>query len=128
MDNKQKEEEDNEKTGALWPEDKSIVVDKGICTLNGKKRYCAIIESYSLNGQPKLEFMVSCGLIYKNEQHQKITDDSPDFGGAITLDKESFKLGLWNKVSKNNQPYKTLSMKVKETPAKKEPTLDDVPF
>ena len=123
---------DNEKTGFLWHETDSRVMRKGTLTLDGKKHYVAIIESHNSEGQPKYEFMVSAGLLHINQEHEKVSENSPDIGGAISLGKsfKTFKLGGWKKMSKNNQEYTSISIKEKEEEqqVRKEPDMSHVPF
>jgi hypothetical protein len=127
----EKQQYDNEKTGFLWHETNSTVMRKGSLTLNGKKHYVAIIESYNDRGEPKYEFMMSAGLLHVNQQHEKVSENSPDIGGAVTINEQVFKLGGWKKMSKNNQEYTSISIKPKEEQkeyAHKEEDLSDVPF
>tara|TARA_Y100000004_G_scaffold49186_1_gene54154 strand:+ start:5309 stop:5695 length:387 start_codon:yes stop_codon:yes gene_type:complete len=123
---------DNEKTGFLWHETDSRVMRKGTLTLDGKKHYVAIVESHNSEGQPKYEFMVSAGLLHINQEHEKVSENSPDIGGAISLGKsfKTFKLGGWKKMSKNNQEYTSISIKEKEEEqqVRKEPDMSHVPF
>ena len=132
---------DNEKTGFLWHENgNSSVMRKGTLTLNGKKHYVAIIESHNSEGQPKYEFMVSAGLLHINQEHEKVSANSPDIGGAISIPSSGsgsgsteprvFKLGGWKKMSKNNQEYTSISIKEKEEEkqVRKEPDMSHVPF
>ena len=122
---------DNEKTGFLWHENgNSSVMRKGTLTLDGKKHYVAIIESHNSEGQPKYEFMVSAGLLHINQEHEKVSSNSPDIGGAITLNSSVYKLGGWKKMSKNNQEYTSISIKEKEEEqqVRKEPDMSHVPF
>jgi hypothetical protein len=127
----EKQQYDNEKTGFLWHETDSNVMRKGSLTLNGKKHYVAIIESYNDRGEPKYEFMMSAGLLHINKQHEKVSENSPDIGGAITINEQVFKLGGWKKMSKNNQEYTSISIKPKEEKTQyvqKKEDLSDVPF
>ena len=110
----EKQQNDNEKTGYMWHETNSTVMRKGSLTLDGKKYYVAIIESYNDRGEPKYEFMMSAGLLHVNQQHEKVSEDSPDIGGAITINEQVFKLGGWKKMSKNNQEYTSIGIKPKE--------------
>ena len=123
---------DNEKTGFLWHETDSRVMRKGTLTLDGKKHYVAIVESHNSEGQPKYEFMVSAGLLHINKEHEKVSENSPDIGGAISLGEsfKTFKLGGWKKMSKNNQEYTSISIKEKEEEkqVRKEPDMSHVPF
>ena len=123
---------DNEKTGFLWHETDSTVMRKGTLTLDGKKHYVAIVESHNSEGQPKYEFMVSAGLLHINQEHEKVSENSPDIGGAISLGEsfKTFKLGGWKKMSKNNQEYTSISIKEKEEEqqVRKEPDMSHVPF
>jgi len=122
---------DNEKTGFLWHETNSTVMRKGSLTLDGKKHYVAIIESYNDRGEPKYEFMMSAGLLHVNQQHEKVSDNSPDIGGAVTINDQVFKLGGWKKMSKKNQEYTSISIKPKEEQGQyvqKKEELSDVPF
>jgi len=123
---------DNEKTGFLWHETDSTVMRKGTLTLDGKKHYVAIVESHNSDGQPKYEFMVSAGLLHINQEHEKVSENSPDIGGAISLGEsfKTFKLGGWKKMSKNNQEYTSISIKEKEEEqqVRKEPDMSHVPF
>jgi len=124
---------DNEKTGFLWHENgNSSVMRKGTLTLDGKKHYVAIIESHNDRGEPKYEFMVSAGLLHINKEHEKVSENSPDIGGAISLGEsfKTFKLGGWKKMSKNNQEYTSISIKEKEEEqqVRKEPDMSHVPF
>ena len=123
---------DNEKTGFLWHETDSRVMRKGTLTLDGKKHYVAIVESHNSEGQPKYEFMVSAGLLHINQEHEKVSENSPDIGGAISLGEsfKTFKLGGWKKMSKNNQEYTSISIKEKEEEqqVRKEPDMSHVPF
>ena len=129
---------DNEKTGFLWHETNSTVMRKGSLTLDGKKHYVAIIESYNDRGEPKYEFMMSLGLLHVNQQHEKVSENSPDIGGAITIpstgtggnEGQVFKLGGWKKISKKNQEYTSISIKPKEEErqVRKEPDMSHVPF
>jgi|TARA_R100000030_G_scaffold86664_1_gene70137 hypothetical protein len=123
---------DNEKTGFLWHETDSRVMRKGTLTLDGKKHYVAIVESHNSEGQPKYEFMVSAGLLHINQEHEKVSSNSPDIGGAISLADsfKTYKLGGWKKMSKNNQEYTSISIKEKEEEqqVRKEPDMSHVPF
>ena len=123
---------DNEKTGFLWHETDSTVMRKGTLTLDGKKHYVAIVESHNSDGQPKYEFMVSAGLLHINQEHEKVSENSPDIGGAISLADsfKTYKLGGWKKMSKNNQEYTSISIKEKEEEqqVRKEPDMSHVPF
>tara|TARA_R100001463_G_scaffold129975_1_gene189091 strand:- start:6754 stop:7134 length:381 start_codon:yes stop_codon:yes gene_type:complete len=121
---------DNEKTGFLWHETNSTVMRKGSLTLDGKKHYVAIIESYNDRGEPKYEFMMSAGLLHVNQQHEKVSENSPDIGGAVTINDQVFKLGGWKKMSKKNQEYTSISIKPKEEEqqVRKEPDMSHVPF
>lgn len=131
---------DNEKTGFLWHETDSTVMRKGTLTLDGKKHYVAIVESHNSDGQPKYEFMMSLGLLHINQEHEKVSANSPDIGGAISIPSSSsssgstearvFKLGGWKKLSKNNQEYTSISIKEKEEEqqVRKEPDMSHVPF
>ena len=123
---------DNEKTGFLWHETDSRVMRKGTLTLDGKKHYVAIVESHNSEGQPRYEFMVSAGLLHINQEHEKVSENSPDIGGAISLGEsfKTFKLGGWKKMSKNNQEYTSISIKEKEEEqqVRKEPDMSHVPF
>ena len=127
----EKQQNDNEKTGFLWHETDSNVMRKGSLTLNGKKHYVAIIESYNDRGEPKYEFMMSAGLLHINKQHEKVSENSPDIAGAVTINEQVFKLGGWKKMSKNNQEYTSISIKPKEEQTQyvqKKEDLSDVPF
>ena len=127
----EKQQYDNEKTGFLWHETDSNVMRKGSLTLNGKKHYVAIIESYNDRGEPKYEFMMSAGLLHINKQHEKVSENSPDIAGAVTINEQVFKLGGWKKMSKNNQEYTSISIKPKEEQTQyvqKKEDLSDVPF
>ena len=127
----EKQQYDNEKTGFLWHETDSNVMRKGSLTLNGKKHYVAIIESYNDRGEPKYEFMMSAGLLHINKQHEKVSENSPDIAGAVTINEQVFKLGGWKKMSKNNQEYTSIGIKPKEEKKEyvhKEEDLSDVPF
>ena len=126
---------DNEKTGFLWHENgNSRVMRKGTLTLDGKKHYVAIIESHNDRGQPKYEFMVSAGLLHINQEHEKVSANSPDIGGAVSLADsfKTYKLGGWKKISKNNQEYTSISIKEKEEEqdqiSKQEPDMSHIPF
>tara|TARA_B100000519_G_C14223164_1_gene428623 strand:+ start:634 stop:1032 length:399 start_codon:yes stop_codon:yes gene_type:complete len=127
---------DNEKTGFLWHETNSKVMRKGTLTLDGKKHYVAIVESHNSDGQPKYEFMVSAGLLHINEEHKKVSANSPDIGGAVSLaladSFKTYKLGGWKKISKNNQEYTSISIKEKEEEqdqvTKEEPDMSHIPF
>jgi len=127
---------DNEKTGFLWHETNSKVMRKGTLTLDGKKHYVAIVESHNSDGQPKYEFMVSAGLLHINEEHKKVSANSPDIGGAVSLaladSFKTYKLGGWKKISKNNQEYTSISIKEKEEEqdlvSKEEPDMSHIPF
>ena len=127
---------DNEKTGFLWHETDSRVMRKGTLTLDGKKHYVAIVESHNSDGQPKYEFMVSAGLLHINQEHEKVSANSPDIGGAVSLaladSFKTYKLGGWKKISKNNQEYTSISIKEKEEEkdqvSKEEPDLSHIPF
>ena len=121
---------DNEKTGFLWHETDSRVMRKGTLTLDGKKHYVAIVESHNSEGQPKYEFMVSAGLLHINQEHEKVSENSPDIGGAISLNSSVYNLGGWKKMSKNNQEYTSISIKEKEEEqqVRKEPDMSHVPF
>ena len=127
---------DNEKTGFLWHETNSKVMRKGTLTLDGKKHYVAIVESHNSDGQPKYEFMVSAGLLHINQEHQKVSANSPDIGGAVSLaladSFKTYKLGGWKKISKNNQEYTSISIKEKEEEqdqvTKEEPDMSHIPF
>ena len=127
---------DNEKTGFLWHETNSKVMRKGTLTLDGKKHYVAIVESHNSDGQPKYEFMVSAGLLHINQEHQKVSANSPDIGGAVSLaladSFKTYKLGGWKKISKNNQEYTSISIKEKEEEqdqvSKEEPDMSHIPF
>lgn len=126
---------DNEKTGFLWHENgNSRVMRKGTLTLDGKKHYVAIIESHNDRGQPKYEFMVSAGLLHINQEHEKVSTNSPDIGGAVSLADsfKTYKLGGWKKISKNNQEYTSISIKEKEEEqdhvSKEEPDMSHIPF
>ncbi len=122
---------DNEKTGFLWHETNSTVMRKGSLTLDGKKHYVAIIESYNDRGEPKYEFMMSAGLLHVNQQHEKVSENSPDIGGAVTINDQVFKLGGWKKMSKKNQEYTSISIKPKEEQGQyvqRKEELSDVPF
>ena len=122
---------DNEKTGFLWHETNSTVMRKGSLTLDGKKHYVAIIESYNDRGESKYEFMMSAGLLHVNQQHEKVSENSPDIGGAVTINDQVFKLGGWKKMSKKNQEYTSISIKPKEEQGQyvqKKEELSDVPF
>ena len=115
----------------MWHETNSTVMRKGSLTLDGKKYYVAIIESYNDRGEPKYEIMMSAGLLHVNQQHEKVSEDSPDIGGAITINEQVFKLGGWKKMSKNNQEYTSISIKPKEEKTQyvqKKEDLSDVPF
>ena len=115
----------------MWHETNSTVMRKGSLTLDGKKYYVAIIESYNDRGEPKYEFMMSAGLLHINKQHEKVSENSPDIGGAITINEQVFKLGGWKKMSKNNQEYTSISIKPKEEQTQyvqKKEDLSDVPF
>ena len=127
----EKQQYDNEKTGFLWHETDSNVMRKGSLTLNGKKHYVAIIESYNDRGEPKYEFMMSAGLLHINKQHEKVSENSPDIAGAVTINEQVFKLGGWKKMSKNNQEYTSIGIKPKEEKTQyvqKKEDLSDVPF
>jgi len=122
---------DNEKTGFLWHETNSTVMRKGSLTLDGKKHYVAIIESYNDRGEPKYEFMMSAGLLHVNQQHEKVSENSPDIGGAVMINDQVFKLGGWKKMSKKNQEYTSISIKPKEEQGQyvqRKEELSDVPF
>ena len=122
---------DNENTGFLWHETNSTVMRKGSLTLDGKKHYVAIIESYNDRGEPKYEFMMSAGLLHVNQQHEKVSENSPDIGGAVTINDQVFKLGGWKKMSKKNQEYTSISIKPKEEQGQyvqRKEELSDVPF
>ena len=127
---------DNEKTGFLWHETNSKVMRKGTLTLDGKKHYVAIVESHNSDGQPKYEFMVSAGLLHINQEHEKVSANSPDIGGAVSLaladSFKTYKLGGWKKISKNNQEYTSISIKEKEEEqdqvSKQEPDMSHIPF
>ena len=122
---------DNEKTGFLWHETNSTVMRKGSLTLDGKKHYVAIIESYNDRGEPKYEFMMSAGLLHVNQQHEKVSENSPDIGGAVTINDQVVKLGGWKKMSKKNQEYTSISIKPKEEQGQyvqRKEELSDVPF
>jgi len=135
----EKQQYDNEKTGFLWHETDSRVMRKGTLTLDGKKHYVAIVESHNSEGQPKYEFMMSLGLLHINQEHEKVSANSPDIGGAISIPSSGsgsteprvFKLGGWKKMSKNNQEYTSISIKPKEEKTQyvqRKEDLSDVPF
>ena len=122
---------DNEKTGFLWHENgNSRVVSKGSLTLDGKKNYVAIIESHNDRQEPKYEFMISAGLLHINKEHEKVSENSPDIGGSITINGSVYKLGAWKKISKNNQEYTSISVRPKEETyqAPKKVDHSDIPF
>ena len=107
-------EYDNEKSGYLWHETTSKVLRKGSLTLDGKKHYVAIIESQNDMGKPKYEFMVSAGLLHLNDEESKLSPKSPDIGGAVTMNGQSFKLGGWRKMSGEGTEFTSISLQEKE--------------
>lgn len=108
------EKYDNEKSGYLWHETTSKVLRKGSLTLDGNKLYVAIIESHNSDGQPKYEFMVSAGLLHLNKEEDKLSPKSPDIGGAVTINGQSYKLGGWAKHSGEGTEYTSVSLQEKE--------------
>ena len=56
-------EYDNELKGFMWHENDSTIHRKGSITINGQKKYSAIVESTNDKGEKKHELMVSVGLL-----------------------------------------------------------------
>ena len=110
---------DNEKTGYLWHESGSKVLRKGSLTLDGKKHYVAIVESANDKGESKYEFMVSTGLLHLNDEESKLSPNSPDIGGAITMNGRTYKLGGWRKQSGEGTEYTSISLKEREQETEK---------
>ena len=109
-------------TGYLWHETTSKVLRKGTLTLDGRRVYCAIIESTNDKDQKKYEFMTSAGLLHLNDE--KMSERSPDIGGGITLNNKQYKLGGWAKVSeKTGSEYTSISLEERsdDQPSKRRP-------
>jgi len=128
MENK---EFDNEKRGYLWHENNSTIERKGSFTIDGKKHYGAIVKSHNDNGESKYEFMVSTGLLHLNTD--RMSENSPDMGGKVTINNQIYKLGCWAKNSENGTPFTSLGFQVFEDKAvgfdaNGSPTEEKAPF
>ena len=99
---------DNEKKGYLWHETNAQVLRKGTYTINGKKRYGGILKSQNNKGEDKYEFFECVGLLHLNDPQQKKSERSPDMGGKITQDCQTYKLGCWARESEQGTPYTSL--------------------
>lgn len=122
--------------GSMWP-DSAEILRKGSINLNGKKTYCAIVKSKNNKGQSKYELMVSCGLLFANDETQKARyPKSPDIGGKVTIENEIYKFGGWKNELQDGREYTSVSLKpVEDEPQQKshwgnsDTSLDDdVPF
>jgi|TARA_R110000744_G_scaffold122384_5_gene227396 hypothetical protein len=108
-------EYDNELKGFMWHENDSTIHRKGSITINGQKKYSAIVESTNDKGEKKHELMVSVGLLHVNSEDQKKSESSPDIGGKITIDGTTYKFGGWKKESKEGTPYTSCSLRLVES-------------
>tara|TARA_R100001369_G_C3322449_1_gene169183 strand:- start:1008 stop:1403 length:396 start_codon:yes stop_codon:yes gene_type:complete len=115
MEDKQDKQYDNELKGFLWHETGSTVLRKGSIQIDGKELYSAIIKSKNNKGEEKYELMISAGLLHLNTE--KKTDKSPDISGPITFNDQEFKFGGWRKISKENNEYTSVSLRLKEEDA-----------
>ena len=72
------------------------------------------------------------GALFKN--HDKESDDHPDYRGQINVDGTEYWLSAWLKESKKGEKYMSLAVKLKETAPKKsqrpshETDDDQIPF
>ena len=100
---------DDEKKGYLWHENDATIERKGSFVINGEKKYGAIVKSFSKQGQPKYEMMMSIGLMHLNSD--KTNDRTPDMGGKVTIDGVIYKLGCWAKETSNGNPFTSLGFR-----------------
>ncbi len=63
-----------------------------------------------------MELKNNQGVLFKNE---KTKDNQPDFRGEIKVDRETYKIALWKKKSKNDNVY--LSVQVEPKKEREEP-------
>ena len=118
---------DNEKRGYLWHENNATIERKGTFTLNGVKRYGAIVKSFNSDGEPKYEFMMSCGLLHLNSGNKK-NERTPDMGGKVTIDDNIYKLGCWAKESENGTPYTSIGLQEVNDDEENTSLPDKAPF
>ena len=118
-------EYDNELQGFLWHENKCVIHRKGTLTINGEKKYVAIVESKNDRDESKFELMMSVGLVHPNSEEEKMKPTSPDIGGKVTIDGTVYKFGGWKKESKDGAPYTSCSLRI-DQPANTE--KEKVPF
>ena len=116
-------EYDNELQGFLWHENNAVIHRKGSLTINGEKKYVAIVESKNDKGDSKYELMMSVGLVHTNSEENKMKETSPDIGGNITIDSVTYKFGGWKKESAQGVPYTSCSLRKNETQS-----TEKVPF
>jgi len=100
---------DDEKKGYLWHENDATIERKGSFVINGEKKYGAIVKSFSKQGQPKYEMMMSIGLMHLNSD--KTNERTPDMGGKVTIDGVIYKLGCWAKETSNGNPFTSLGFR-----------------
>jgi len=117
-------EYDNELQGFLWYENNAVIHRKGSLTINGEKKYVAIVESKNDKGDSKYELMMSVGLVHTNTEEEKMKPTSPDIGGKVTIDGTVYKFGGWKKESKGGAPYTSCSLRLDNSTA----NTEKVPF
>ena len=100
---------DDEKKGYLWHENDATIERKGSFVINGEKKYGAIVKSFSKQGQPKYEMMMSICLMHLNSD--KTNERTPDMGGKVTIDGVIYKLGCWAKETSNGNPFTSLGFR-----------------
>lgn len=105
--------EDREGSGYLWRESEgnAVIIEKGTFTLNGRSRYGGIIKSRNRDGKEKLEFFECIGLLHINDPNNKMNERTPDRGGKVTIDKQIYKLGCWNKETTEGAPYTSIGFR-----------------
>ena len=106
------ERERKDKEGYLWHEVDAEVVKSGQFTMNGERVYCSILRSQDRHGRENYEFVQSLGLIFMNEN--KLSENSPDMGGKVTIDGNRFTIGAWFEEGAKG-PYTSIKFKEVES-------------
>jgi hypothetical protein len=100
-------ENDFEKKGRMWPENEAKIIRKGSMTLQGQKKYIAIVETF-INGEHKYELMMSVGLL--SLQDDKPSPKHPDIKGPITIDGVKYRFSGWKHESDTGVPYTNVGL------------------
>lgn len=120
-----------ELSGSLWKESNCEVIRKGTIKINGETKYASILKYTHNDGSEKYELVFSAGLLYVNNDKDKLKDTTPDIGGPITYNDKVYKFGAWKNVTDSGTPYLSVNLKPKEDekPVASDPNdIDKLPF